>query len=96
MPYGFKNCYIVELNDTQRKMSAYYSTPASGANGYIYKRHSTISYIQLTSEFTSYYGGLRCGIAKRSKISPNINQLIKSTIEVFNYRLFMALSQSIW
>ena len=55
-----------------------------------YKRHSTISYKQLTREFTRNRGGPKWCIAKRSKINPNINQLIKSTCKVFNHRLFMA------
>ena len=33
---------------------------------------------------------------QQSKINPNIYQLIKSSIEVFNRRLFMAISQFIW
>ena len=62
----------------------------------IYKRHSTISYTQLTREFTRNRGGSKCCLAKLSKINLNINQFIKSTIEVFNCWLFMAMSQSIW
>ena len=47
------------VNDTQGRMSAYYiySAPVSGANGCLQKkkkkRHSTISYKQLTREFTN-------------------------------------------
>ena len=58
-----------------------------------YKRHST-SYKQLTRQFTRNRGGSKCCIAKWSKLYLNINQFIKSTLEVFNHRLFM--SQSIW
>ena len=45
-----------------------------------YKIHSTISYEQLTREFTRNRGGSKCSIVKRSKINPNVNQLIKSTV----------------
>ena len=44
-----------------------------------YKKDSIISYKQLTREFAKNLGGSKRGIAKRSKISPNIKQLIKST-----------------
>ena len=53
-----------------------FSAPVSGANA---KRQNTISYKQLTKEITIYRGGSKCFIAKRSKITSNINQLIKST-----------------
>ena len=38
------------------------------------KKHSTISYKQLTRQLTRNRGGSKC-TAKQSKISPNINQL---------------------
>ena len=41
-----------------------------------YPVHSTVSYKQLTRELTRNRGGSKCCIAKRSQISPNINQLI--------------------
>ena len=65
-------------------------------NGFIQKRQSTVSYKQLTREFTRYRGGPKYLITKRSKISLNINQLIKSSLDVSNRRLFMAMSHSIW
>ena len=46
------------------------------------KKHSAIWYKQLTREFTRYWGGSKCCIAKPSKISPDINQLIKSRVFV--------------
>ena len=72
-------CCIIKVNDTQRRMIAWYIylTPVSRVNGYIQKRHSTISYKPLTREFTRYWGSSKCDIAKWSKISPIINQLIK-------------------
>ena len=73
-----------------------YSAPVSGVNRYIQKGHSTISYERLTKEFTRFWGGTKCSRAKRSMISPNIKQLFKSTLKVFNRRLFMAMSQSLW
>ena len=47
-------CCIVEVDGTQRKtVTEYiYSAPVSGANEYIEKRQSSISYKQLTREFT--------------------------------------------
>ena len=71
-----------------------YSAPVSGANGYIQK--NTVSYKQLTKEFTRNWGGSEYGIAKQSKISSNINQLIESTLKVFNCQVIIAMNQSIW
>ena len=44
----------MEVNDTQGRMSTsyIYSAPDTCGNGYIQKRHSTISYKQLTRELT--------------------------------------------
>ena len=65
------------MNVTQRSMGAQYiySAPVSCANGYIKTQKNKLQTIK-----KRIYKKLRSSIAKRSKISPNINQLIKSTV----------------
>ena len=59
-----------------------------------YTSHSTISYKQLTREFTRNRGGSKCCIAKLSKVNPNINQPIKSTVSVARFTTRASVAQA--
>ena len=52
-----------------------YSAQVTGAKRTHTKRHSTISYKQLTRELTRNRDRSKCCTAKRSKINPNIHQV---------------------